>query len=589
MDLVTQNQMMTFSAQQGLTDAMDEPVLFEYFATFCSVSSEHSDDFEIEGLHMGGGDDLQLDGCAIVLNGVLVNTTEEVDDLAETNRYIDAEFIFVQAKTGNNFDGAEISSMFFGVRELLSVTPSLPRNERLAAMESVIRHIYTKSAMFRHGNPRLKMFYVTTGRWQDDEKLVARIDNECATLDDLNIFETVVFAPVDARKLQQFFNRASNVLSKTINFGNRVTLPTTDDAREAYLGYLPVSEYLALITDEGGGLHRGLFYDNVRDFQHNNPVNREIEDTLRSTERESFVLLNNGVTVVADELKTTGDRFTVTGFQIVNGCQTSHVLYNNREHLTANVFVPVKLIISPEPNLKNLVTKATNRQTVVKNEELSALTDFQKHLEDFYAAIPAPHRLFYDRRSQQYRTVPGLEKVRIVTISSQIRSFASMFLQRPHQASRYYGTLLRDIESSIFVEGHSPLAYYISAYAIFRTDGFLRRRMLDNRYRPFKYHILGILRMQVAGLDMPDMGANRFARYCRPLQDVLWDEDGCLAAIQAAAGLLDGLLGGDYDRDRAKDSTIQTRAYAAIGSPAVTAEADDLSFVDHTSPPGGHI
>jgi hypothetical protein len=108
---------------------------------------------------------------------------------------------------------------------------------------------------------------------------------------------------------------------------------------------------------------------------------------LSYSDKEAFVLLNNGVTVVADDLSVTGDNFTLTGFQIVNGCQTSHVLFNNRSNIPDDIHIPIKLIVSPEDILKNQIIKATNRQTVVKLEELSALTDFQKSLEQYYDAI----------------------------------------------------------------------------------------------------------------------------------------------------------------------------------------------------------
>lgn len=248
----------------------------------------------------------------------------------------------------------------------------------------------------------------------------------------------------------------------------------------------------------------------------------------------------------------------------MNGCQTSHVLYNNRERLTGSEFLSIKLIVAPNDVLRTQVIKATNRQTVVKTEELAALTDFQKSIERYYEAVPNDHRLFYERRSQQFRSTPGLEKIRIVNISTQIRTFASMFLNRAHQASRYYGSLLKDIESAIFVEGHFPIAYYVSAFALFRIESFLRRGLIENRYRPFKYHLLGILRMVVAGPAMHPMTANKFERYCETVRDVLWDDAKCIAAIQRSCQVMDEVLGGTYDRDKAKESTIQTEATAII-------------------------
>lgn len=564
MDLVTKNLLDSFRIEQDFPENIEESILFEHFANYCITSNEYMDEFDVEEIRVAGGNDLQLDGVIIIVNGEMVNSIAEVDDLAKTNRHLDAEFIFVQAKRSGNFDGANISNMFYGVRELLSQSPSLPRNEQLEEKEKIIRHIYAGSSLFKRGKPKLNLYYVTTGKWTDDDKLVSRINNEIATLEDLNIFQSPHFRPVDASRLQQYYYRSKNAISRTISFDNKITLPTIKGIKEAYLGYLPAAVYLEMITDEDGTLLRSLFYDNVRDFQGDNPVNIEIEKTLQSPLKDAFVLMNNGITIVSEELISTGNKFTLTGFQVVNGCQTSHVLFNNKDKIGDDIFLPIKIIIKPEDNLKNQVIKATNRQTEVKAEELLAITDFQKALEQYYKAIPIEHQLYYERRPGQYRTEADLEKIKIITISSQIKAFASMFLKRAHQASRYPGTLLKDIESKIFVEEHFPIAYYLSAYALFRIDSYLRRHQIDNRYRPFRYHLLSIIRMQVAGIDMPELKANKFEKYCEPLQHVLWDNSQCLLAVQNACGLLDGILSGNYDRDAAKDSTIQIRASERI-------------------------
>ena len=142
-----------------------------------------------------------------------------------------------------------------------------------------------------------------------------------------------------------------------------------------------------------------------------------------------------------------------------------------------------------------------------------------------------------------------------------------MFLGRAHQASRYYGTLLKDIEKRIFVEWHCALAYYISAYTLFRIEWFIRRRLVDNKYRPFKYHLLGIILMQVAGVDMPAMVANRFEKYCEILKEVIFYDAKCLSAIQDACNLLDILVAGNYNMDKAKDSNIHEEAKKVILPP----------------------
>lgn len=565
MDLVTKSLIKTFQDEESLESETDDAVLFEHFSNFCVLANEYGDEFDVEDIHTGGGDDLGIDGLAIIVNGALVLDVEEINDLATTNKHLDVEFVFCQAKSGSNFSGSEISNFFYGVKDLFSADPTLPRNQNIQEKEQLLQAIYDKSSLFKKGNPSIRMYYVTTGKWQEDAKLLARIDNEREVLLELNIFDTVDLKPIDARDLQKLYKQAKYRLSKTVEFSSKVTLPALAGIQESYLGFLSVPEYLKLITDDTGAILKGLFYDNIRDFQGDNPVNKEIDETLKSVnQQELFILMNNGVTIVANSINKTGDTFTIEDYQIVNGCQTSHVIYNNKDTIGDSVHLPVKLIVSQDTDVKNQIIKATNRQTPVKTEELTALTDFQKALEEYYAAITGDCQLYYERRSQQYRSSTGIEKIRIVSVSNQIRSFASMFLGLPHQASRYYGTLLKSIESKIFVSGHSPVAYYASALAYYRLESFIRKKNIDNKYRPFKYHLLEIVRVVIAGTEMPVMTSNKFEKYCGDLVSILSDEQKCLNSFQQAVCALDSVLAGDYSRDRAKDSSLVTSAIAEI-------------------------
>jgi hypothetical protein len=566
MDLVTRNLMSSFRTEESLPEDINDSTLFEHFANFCVIAQEYGEEFDVEDVHTGGGDDLGIDGLAIIVNGTLVSDPSEVDDLASTNKFLEAEFVCCQAKSGAGFSGSEISNVFFGVKDLFSDSPALPRNATIADKERIIKAIYQKSALFKRGNPTVHIFYVTTGKWQDDVKLSARIENEREALTELNIFTAANFTAVDARALQRLYNRAKNRLSKAVTFSGKVTLPPLPGVQESYLGYLPASEYIKLITDDTKNIVRGLFYDNVRDFQGDNPVNAEIADTLKSTAAQLFVLLNNGVTIVADSISKTGDVFTIEDYQIVNGCQTSHVLFNHSDTLSDTIQIPVKLIVSKDGDVKNRIIKATNRQTPVKTEELTALTDFQKALEDYYEAVTGEYKLYYERRSQQFRASSGIEKIRIVSVSNQIRSFASMFLRLPHQASRYYGTLLKTIEGKIFVPGHPAVAYYASALALYRFESLVRRRTIDAKYRPFKYHILAIVRMRLASIEIPPMGSNRFERYCDDVVASLRNDQRCTSAFQDAVGILDQVLAGNYRRDKSKELSLLSSIEAACAA-----------------------
>jgi len=558
MDIVTKNLMKNFEIEEGLADDIGEPILFEHFANFCVVSKEYTEDFTLEDIHTGSGNDVGSDGIAIIVNGTLVNSVEEINDLALSNKYIEAEFIFVQSKTSGHFDGADISNFLFGVRDLFNSNPRLPRNEKVDEKIKLITEVYSKPVLFKRGNPTCKLYYVTTGKWQNEPYLQAKIAADLELLENLNIFKDVSFNPIDAANLQKFYSYAKNSISQTIEFESKVTVPEIKGIKEAYIGILPVTELMKLITDDSSVMLRGLFYDNVRDFQGENEVNSEIQQTIQSDDRDFFVLLNNGITLICDTINKTGNKFNIEGFQIVNGCQTSHVLYNNREHITTSMFVPVRMIVSDDDDVKNKIVKATNRQTQVKNEELEALTDFQKSLEQYYAAQPEENRLYYERRSQQYRAISGIDKIRIVSIPSQIRAFSSMFLDEPHRAGRYYGTPLSIVKSKIFIQGHDPLAYYISAYANFKLESLMRRKHIDSKYRPFRYHMLMIFRLQTIGKQFPDIKSNKFGKACKQIQEILLDSNRVIQAFSQTGDVIDAAISGNYDRDNAKSNRLVT-------------------------------
>ena len=225
---------------------------------------------------------------------------------------------------------------------------------------------------------------------------------------------------------------------------------------------LPGSEYLKLISSEQGDMLRNIFYDNVRDFQGFNSVNSEIKNTLEDQDsKDKFALLNNGITIVAKKINKTGYTFNISDYQIVNGCQTSHVLFYNRTLIDDNVYIPIKLIVTKNYELMSKIIRANNRQTTVGNEAFEILSPFHKYLEEFYIAESKKHSidLFYERRSNQYDH-DNLTRSSYVTLASQIKSLVAMFFYEPHSSTqRYFGELLQMYTKNVFKEGDLGFPY----------------------------------------------------------------------------------------------------------------------------------
>lgn len=539
MDQITKSLLDEFKANQSLHSMKDSDA-FERLGSFCVMSREFGESFNIEDVSMGGGNDIAIDGLAMIVNGSLVTTTDEITDLADTNKFLDVGFIFVQCKTSSSFSSADVGSFCFGVEDFFSAKPKLPQNPEIKEALKLKNAIYLRGALFTRGKPSCRLHYITTGKWQDDANIQARIDVGKKALEDTGLFSTVSITPMDADGLFKAYQATKNQVSREFKFESKTLLPAIDGVKEAYLGVLPAQEYLRLITDGSGNVLRSLFYDNIRDFQGDNDVNREIATTLRSSsESGKFVLLNNGITLITRALRTVGNTFFIEDYQIVNGCQTSHVLFNEKAQINANVHIPIKVISTQDEAITSSIIKCTNSQTQVKPEQLHAWSDFQKKLEALFAGYQDKKRLYYERRSQQYNSVAGIEKVRIVTMPQLIRAFSSMFLDEPHRATRSYARLLQKIGTSIFGDGHQLNPYYVSAFAFYKLEFFFRSGQLDARFKAARYQLLMLVRHIIGTSAMPAMNANKMEKYCDSLLVKLWDDKEALDAFKKAGAIIE--------------------------------------------------
>lgn len=563
MDRITASFVEEFCEERDLL-LLEASRRFEAFAALCVVSQQYDEEFDPEDVLTGGGNDLGIDAAALIVNGYLVTNAEEITDLRTRNNYLQASIVVIQAKTSSNFEGSVLTDLADNLTDLLGDHPSLPMSPSISDFRALVSALYDNSSAFRRSRPELVVRYVTTGTWNEDAHLVGKRDAAAARLRNLNLFDVDV-ACLGAREVQDLYRQTKNSVEASFEFRDRVPLPDLRGVEEAYIGIAKAPEYLKLITDNAGNIRKSLFYDNVRDFQDYNPVNREIRQTLQdSNVQERFVVLNNGVTIVAREITASGNKFTLRDYQIVNGCQTSHVLFDEREHLHEDMYVPVKVIVTQDDDVVSSITTATNRQTNVTEDDLRALDAFQKDLEAFFPAHPMEQRLYYERRSKQYSSIAVPQKTRIVTPPQLVRAYASMFLNEPWRAGRYYKELQKLRRNDIFQSTHSPYPYYVSAVAAYRLDFFFRNGLLDVKYKPARYQLLMAIRISIHGSARLPVGNRHIDRYCTAIADLMWDAQAgpalvskLLPAVDAAVATTepDGVL----DRD-----TVRTQQFTDL-------------------------
>ncbi len=544
MDIITQSYLNDFLKTNEI-EGEDLTRNFEDFCNYSIVSTHHQENFDIQDISVG--DAQGIDGIAILVNGDLVNSQEEVDDLISTNRYLDVTFIFTQVKTSSGFDAGNLLTFLTAVKDFFSSSPLLPQNELVREKSSLTKHIFKNSIRMTNGRPNCLLYFVTTGSWGAPPQLVGLIEKHRSELLDFNLFSSVLFYPIGASEIQDMYINTTRGIKTEIVFSRHVTLPQIEGVEQSFIGILPVSEYMKLITDENGEIRRSVFHDNVRDYQGDVGVNKQIEDTLNSHDAGRFLILNNGVTIISEGIKQVADKFTLEGYQVVNGCQTSHVIYNvmigKQQSETDNVYVPIKLISSTDGEVVSQIIRSTNSQTGIKPEQFTALTPFARELEKFYAAFEGPNRLYYERRSGQYARQLDIQKVRIVSVATQIKVLESMFLDRPYQAWGHSGKLVREASKSLFKDDDSPLPYYISALANYQLEYMFRNKWFEPQNRRFRFHILMVLRYLVDNQNTVSLQRNKKSeQYYQKYLNVLNTTDKSYTLFNEAIALIQELL-----------------------------------------------
>lgn len=549
MDRITTALLAEFSRENQI-EGLPEERQFEHFAAYLSVSKHLSETVDTSELSTGSGGDTGIDAIAVIVNGTLVTDPDAVSELEDTNGYLDVTFIFVQAERSPSFEAAKIGTFGFGVQDFFKEAPTLPRNEAVTNAAAIAKAIFDRSPKFTRGNPVCRLYYVTTGKWVDDANLVARQNAASEDLRNTRLFREVEFTDLDANAIQRLYNQTKNAISRDFTFATRMVIPEMPGVAESYLGLLPAPDFLSLIQDEDTTLLKSIFYENVRDWQAYNPVNSEIKTSLESVPQKArFAIMNNGVTIIAKTVRATGNRFHIEDYQIVNGCQTSHVLFDQRQHLDASVMVPVKLVATGDEDIIASIVKATNRQTVIKEEQLLALNDFPKKIEQYFNTFGAATRLYYERRSRQYNATAGIERIRIITMPNLIRAHASMILAEPHRTTRNFRALLEKVGTEIFGADHRLEPYYMAASALYRLEYLFRRGIVEPRLKPARHHLLLAARLLATNQNPPLGNSRDMARWADALSVVFWDLQQSEALFRRAVAIIDAAAAGNYHRD----------------------------------------
>jgi len=568
LDRITKALLKEFTEANSL-QKLDQSKAFEHFCSYILTSQHYDENIDTQDIVVGGSGEIGIDGIAIIVNGSLVNSHEEIDELRKINGYLDASFILVQSETSQGFDLKKLGHFGDCARDFFNDAEFQENSGSVKTTHAIVEKIFELSSSFKRGKPQCFLYYATTGKYQNEKPFEIKIKKIETELSKLGVFRKVEIECIDADKLHSLYNSTKNTIKREILFERYATMPEMPGVTEAYIGALPANEFLKLIEDENGGIIKSVFNDNVRDWQDLNIVNEEIGKTLENPDPNArFAILNNGVTVIAKYLQRIGDKFHIEDYQIVNGCQTSHVLHLFKDKITEKTYIPLRLVSTTNDEISAAITKATNRQTQVTEEELLAVSDFQKKLETLFSSYDGKKKLFYERRTRQYNHVDDIEKVRIINKTALIRAFSSTYLEKPHRTQRGYATLISSIGKEIFGKDHILEPYYASAYAHYKIDYAFRNQIIDTKYKPARFLLLMATRLFMVGSFPSQMNSKEMLKVTEKFIDSLWNDKIFTENLNKACKAIDELTPGGLDRDQIHTETFTNSVVVLIKAKA---------------------
>lgn len=545
-------------------EADDEAKQFEKFAAYTVISNRFSGSFDLDDVVTGDGDE-GIDGIAIVIDeGITASIEDAAGVFVTPRRNHDVDIVFIQAKRSEAFDLGDFLKFKEGVLRFATASPYSATDELLVEARGMFDVVLDQVPKLRNGRPSLIARFVTTGIYQKPGALeVALIDfHRQAT--SLGIFHEVDIKFVDRDELTRLWVGTYSGVNASLPAFSTAALPNITGIDEAYLAVVKASDFVNnLLTTEDGNLRTQVFEENVRSYLGlDNAVNQSIAATLASSAASRFPVLNNGITIVSPDVQLQGNTLHLTNFQIVNGCQTSNVLFENRAAL-GDVMVNIKIVETQLEDVFSELVRATNSQTKVEDTQFLSLRPIVRKVEQYFNTYEgAEGRLYLERRDRQY-VGQDIPNTRIFSLHNAAKCVAAMLCSRPELASRYPKTMYEELTEVIFSDDTKEIVFYAACLTMYRFTLLVSNSTIPQNLKRFKWHMLPLVWALVNGKDGVRLNSRAAEKGAQAVINVM-GQHGARASetFNRIAEICTGL--GEVTADRLKRQAILQEMLALI-------------------------
>jgi len=371
-------------------------------------------------------------------------------------------------------------------------------NVNVIEKASIFRDIYIGLAS-KYPKINVYYFYVTKG---NVSSIHLKVKNKAKKLEEktrtLLSGSNVDVKFLGARELLESF-RTEKTYTLQLEFTESLSKGEND-----YAVLCDLVNFYKFVVDESNNLRRYIFESNVRDYQGEVEVNKDIKKTLESERKADFWWLNNGITLIAKKASVAGKTITLDDVQIVNGLQTTRCIYDylhTKKDLSKEKgknSILVKIIITEDSAIRDNVIKATNFQTRIPDASLRATDVLQRDLEDFFKK----DNWYYDRRKNYYKNI-GKPQDKIIGIPHLAQSITAILLKEPHIARGRPASIIKkdDDYKRVFNPSRDIRAYLNVAKIMKKVENHLRIK--DGKFTVpektnFRFHVATLTTMYIS-------------------------------------------------------------------------------------------
>ncbi|HAX74308.1 MAG TPA: hypothetical protein DCY88_00330 [Cyanobacteria bacterium UBA11372] len=457
----------------------------DYFEIFTFEQALKDYDLSYDELLSGrvdGADDGGIDGFFVFINNEILD--DDVDlTIIRRNPIID--IYIIQAKVSSSFQEAAIEKFIATIQDVFDLAKNIRDIQKYynsAIIEKVetFRNAYVTLAN-RHPEIRVIYVYASKGNCLD---IHHKVEHKAENLKNITQ-RYFVKADIEVKFLgaRELLEAARQ--EKTYSLQLRFLENYISRGEDNYIVLSGLKDYYEFVTDNNGNLRKYLFESNVRDYQGDVEVNRDIRSTLESNNTSiDFWWLNNGITILASKASVTGKIITLDDVQIVNGLQTTNTLYDYKKAIESTDSdksrlvrvqderaILIKIIVENNLEARDRIIKATNFQTPIPASSLRATEPIQRDIEDYFLQ----NDWFYDRRKNYYKNI-GKPSDKIVGIPYLAQAVTSIVYREPHNAKARPTTIIKGENNynKIFNSTINIQVYLFCAKLIKKIESYIR-------------------------------------------------------------------------------------------------------------------